>query len=184
VKEFWLWIPPKAKKVFTDKHWTDFTLNWLPLWGFVRLTWESVSKFDVYDKENKLIHSHKLLEVLNKKEDIYSKEWITLNNDEKQKILDILNEEIWEWSFLTKTYFQKSIIILAWVFMNFIFAIAIFSMLFMIWVKPIWINTKFPTNLELKMIPTMEQSIKIWLLEQKPWIILDPIEWSVASKAW
>lgn len=40
VEEFGLGIPPKAKKIFTDKHQTDYTLNWLPFGGFVRLKWE------------------------------------------------------------------------------------------------------------------------------------------------
>jgi regulator of sigma E protease len=31
VEEFGLGIPPKARKLFTDKHGTDYTLNWLPL---------------------------------------------------------------------------------------------------------------------------------------------------------
>lgn len=39
VDEFGIGLPPKAKKLFTyDK--TDFTLNWLPLGGFVKLAGE------------------------------------------------------------------------------------------------------------------------------------------------
>ena len=40
VEEFGLWIPPKAKTLFQDKKWTEYTLNWIPLGGFVRLKWE------------------------------------------------------------------------------------------------------------------------------------------------
>lgn len=51
VDEFWLWIPPRAKKIFTDKKWTLYSLNWLPLWGFVRLRWESKQLLkDKWDK--------------------------------------------------------------------------------------------------------------------------------------
>lgn len=37
VYEFGLGIPPKMMKVFSDKSGTIYTLNWLPLGGFVRL---------------------------------------------------------------------------------------------------------------------------------------------------
>lgn len=40
VLEFWLGIPPKIKKLFTDKKGTEYTLNAIPLWGFVRLKGE------------------------------------------------------------------------------------------------------------------------------------------------
>lgn len=41
VEEFGLWIPPRAKKIYRDNKWTDYTINWLPIWGFVKLKWES-----------------------------------------------------------------------------------------------------------------------------------------------
>ena len=41
VLEFWIWIPPKAFTVYKDKSWTEYTINWLPLWWFVRLKWEN-----------------------------------------------------------------------------------------------------------------------------------------------
>ena len=40
VKEFWLWIPPRAKTLWKDKSWTAYTLNWIPLGWFVVLKWE------------------------------------------------------------------------------------------------------------------------------------------------
>lgn len=40
VLEFWVWIPPKVKTMFKDKSWTEYTLNAIPLWGFVSLKWE------------------------------------------------------------------------------------------------------------------------------------------------
>jgi regulator of sigma E protease len=41
VREFWIGIPPKAKILWSDRHGTQYTLNWLPIWGFVRLEWEA-----------------------------------------------------------------------------------------------------------------------------------------------
>mgnify|MGYP001942974732 FL=1 len=58
VEEFGLWIPPKARELFTDKKWTKYTLNWLPLWGFVKLTWEAPNTFYVYDSEKKLYNNN------------------------------------------------------------------------------------------------------------------------------
>lgn len=47
VFEFGLGIPPRLRSLFTDKSGTEYTLNWLPLWGFVRL------KGDAYEDELK-----------------------------------------------------------------------------------------------------------------------------------
>lgn len=56
VFEFGLGIPPKAKKLWTDKSWTEYTLNWLPIWWFVRLKWENNHYFLIYDKDKNLIN--------------------------------------------------------------------------------------------------------------------------------
>ena len=40
VKEFWIWIPPRILTLWKDKDWTIYTLNLLPLGGFVRLKGE------------------------------------------------------------------------------------------------------------------------------------------------
>lgn len=37
VLEFGIGIPPRLKKLFRDKKGTEWTLNWLPIGGFVRL---------------------------------------------------------------------------------------------------------------------------------------------------
>ena len=141
VLEFGLGLPPKAKELFIDKFWTKYTLNWLPLWGFVRLDWE----------ENN-------------------------NNPPKKEELST--------KFYNKNYFQKSIILLAWVFMNFLLASIIFSILFFIWIKPIWINSVIPNNLNSKIIPTYDEAIKDWLLKKEDWIIIEPAKWSLAEKSW
>lgn len=139
VEEFWIWIPPKAKKLFKDKHWTIYTLNWLPLWGFVRLKWETG--------------------------------WQLIDKKDKEALINI-------------TPWKQMIIVLAWVFMNFLLAFIIFSILFFIWIKPIWINSKIETDLDLKLIPTYKQAIESWLLIKKSWIILTPVKWSIAEESW
>ena len=52
VKEFGIWIPPKATKIFTDASWTDYTLNRIPLWWFVRLKWEDPEWDDFLDPDS------------------------------------------------------------------------------------------------------------------------------------
>ena len=139
VEEFWLWLPPRAKKLFIDKKWTLFSLNWLPLWGFVKLYGEN-------------------------------SEWLKNKNNKEA----LINKPAW----------QQSIIILAWVFMNFLLASIIFSILFFIWIKPIWINTQIETNLNLKLIPTYQKAIDYGILLKKQWVLLWPIEDSIAEKSW
>ena len=43
VLEFGMWIPPKVATLRTDKSWTEYTLNAIPLWWFVRLKGEDPS---------------------------------------------------------------------------------------------------------------------------------------------
>ena len=51
VLEFGIGIPPRLKKIFRDKKWTDWTLNWLPIGGFVRLKWEDISSPESREKD-------------------------------------------------------------------------------------------------------------------------------------
>lgn len=37
VEEFGIGIPPRAATIFQDKSGTTYTLNWLPIGGFVKL---------------------------------------------------------------------------------------------------------------------------------------------------
>lgn len=52
VLEFGLGIPPKIKKIFTDKKWTKYTLNALPIGGFVRIDGEDISKPTAFNEWN------------------------------------------------------------------------------------------------------------------------------------
>lgn len=56
VEEFGIWIPPKIKTIYKDKKWTEYTLNALPFWGFVRPKWEDLNdESQIYDKDS--LHS-------------------------------------------------------------------------------------------------------------------------------
>ena len=50
VEEFGFGIPPRLAKVFTDKKGTDFTVNALPIGGFVRILGEDPTGEDAHKK--------------------------------------------------------------------------------------------------------------------------------------
>jgi regulator of sigma E protease len=114
VEEFGIGIPPRVKKVWQDKAGTIYTLNWLPIGGFVKMKGE---------------------------------------NTEIKSVKDID-------SLMQKSFWQQSGVILAGVFMNFVFAIVIFSILFMVGVEPLAVNTKFKTATETKLIPSFDEAVK------------------------
>jgi len=184
VEEFGLWIPPRAKKLFKDKKGTLFSLNWFPLWGFVKLTWESPSTFYVFDKKWAIYNNIDLEKDLKKDIQIFDKEWKEIWKTSKVQILKKLQENSADYNLSNKPAWQQAIIILAWVFMNFLLATLIFSILFFVWVKPIWVNTKIDTDRDIKIIPNYQQALESGLLIKNPWIILYPEEWSIAMQAW
>ncbi len=49
VLEFGIGIPPKMKKLFQDKKGTEYTLNWLPIGGFVRIKGEDPASPEASD---------------------------------------------------------------------------------------------------------------------------------------
>jgi regulator of sigma E protease len=65
VEEFGMGYPPRALRLFTDKAGTEYTINWLPFGGFVRLFGEDGEVPDV--KQQAFVHkkpSRKLMIVL------------------------------------------------------------------------------------------------------------------------
>ncbi|MCF7835457.1 site-2 protease family protein [Candidatus Gracilibacteria bacterium] len=92
VIEFGIGIPPKAYKLWTDKSGTEYTLNRLPLGGFVRLKGEDPK------------------------------------NPEEFKAKD---------SLITAKVRKKIIIMIAGVFVNFVFAWILFTTIFTVGTKPI-----------------------------------------------
>lgn len=184
VEEFGLGLPPKAKNLYKDKKGTQFTLNWLPLWGFVRLTWENPYAFDVFDENKKLYKSNELEKAIKEWKDVYTKDWQKLHKSEKEEILKKLEENKADYNLMKKPIWQQSIVILAWVFMNFLLAVFIFFVLFLFWVKPIWINDTIKMKDSLLLIPTFEEAIDKWIIYKASWVMLSPIKWSVAEQAW
>lgn len=183
VEEFWLGIPPRAKKLFRDKKGTLFSLNWLFLWWFVRLKWETPHSFKLYNKENKILWAKALEEALEKKQAIYFSDKTQIWETIRQEIIKKIQQNSDKDNLNMKPEWQQAIIMLAGIFMNFVLAFFIFFILFLIGVKPIWINTKIETTRQVKLIPTYSQALEIWLLEKKPGLILSPIANSLAEKS-
>jgi len=55
VLEFGIGIPPKLKTFYTDKSGTEYTINALPLGGFVRLKWEDPENSEEFNARDSLI---------------------------------------------------------------------------------------------------------------------------------
>ncbi|MDD2891544.1 MAG: M50 family metallopeptidase [Candidatus Gracilibacteria bacterium] len=52
VEEFGIGIPPRALQVGKDKSGTIYTLNWLPIGGFVKMKGEEISESGAHDKDS------------------------------------------------------------------------------------------------------------------------------------
>ncbi len=143
VLEFGIWIPPKVCKIWTDKSGTEYTLNLLPLGGFVRLKWE--------DQNNK--------------EEFYAAD-------------SLISAKLW----------KKIIIVCAGVFMNFLFAWLIFSVVFWKWIQPIWIipADKHVENNQSYLIPSVEfikeKNLIKWWIDSIKTIIAYVWTWTEAEK--
>lgn len=89
VLEFGIGLPPKALKLFQHKE-TEYTLNWLPIGGFVRLAGEETDP-TLWERINPLTHSH---------------------------------------MFFAKPAWQRALVVLAGVTMNFLIGILLFSVVY------------------------------------------------------
>jgi len=184
IEEFGLWIPPRAKKLWKNKDGTLFSLNWIPLGWFVKIAWESELFLSYYGKKWKILTQKWLLKKLHSWDEIYTKKWEKITKQERKFILARLeNQKDWK-NFYKKNIFAKSAVLLAGVIMNFLLAGVIFSILFMIWVKPVWINTFIETTTPSKIIPSYQDALEQWILIEWDGILLFPIEWSLAESAW
>jgi len=183
VEEFWLGIPPRAKKLWKDKQGTLFSLNWLPLGGFVKIAGENPNAFALYNKKWKLLSEKEIIDRIKKDKNIFDKVGEELKKREKKIILEKLKENSAPYNLSNKPAWQQSIIILAWVIMNFLLASVIFTGLFFFWVKPIGINDTIPIQTELKLIPTLEQAIENEVIIKNKWVYLYPVEGSIAEES-
>lgn len=54
VPEFWIWLPPRICTLRKDKKWTEYTLNWIPLWWFCSIEWDDPTDKNSYKNLNTL----------------------------------------------------------------------------------------------------------------------------------
>lgn len=123
VLEFGMGIPPKLGTMWTDKSGTEYTLNAIPLWGFVRLKGEDPSDPGTFKAKD---------------------------------------------SFIMASFLSKTIILLAGVTVNFIFAWFVLTMLFWKGVSPLMV---VPTNattahIESYLTPNIDFLMKKWYVDE------------------
>lgn len=136
VEEFGIGIPPKAKSLGRDKKWTEYTLNWLPIGGFVRIKGEDPGSEEALDSD----------------------------------------------SFSSKKWWARSLVLIAWVTMNFLLAIAILFWFFIAWASPISPNILLDNDYGSYFLPSFENGLKSGYIQHEG-ITLTPLSWSVASNA-
>jgi regulator of sigma E protease len=135
VEEFGIGIPPQARTLFTDKKGTDYTLNWLPIGGFVRILGE-----DPRDPVSK-----------NK------------------------------WSFITKPWLSRVIVLAAWVTMNFFLAFCIFTGLFLYGTSPMAIIPM--DDIHSRILPSAHEAIETGYLTHSG-LVVTPVKGSIAELSW
>lgn len=118
VLEFGMGIPPKIATLWTDKSGTEYTLNAIPLGGFVRLKGEDPTHPQTFRAQD---------------------------------------------SFIMASFLSKTIILLAWVTVNFFFAWWVLTMLFWRGISPLMIVPENSSTMEIKSYLTPTVS---FLLEQ------------------
>lgn len=134
VEEFGIGIPPRARRLFTDKKGTQYTLNYLPIWGFVRILGEDPRGPD----------------------------------------------STTEWSFITKPWISRVIVLVAGVTMNFVLAFAIFTGLFLYGVTPMAI---IPLEwYQSQILPSAHEAIENQYLTHS-WLTVTSISGSIADLA-
>ena len=122
VLEFWLGIPPKVATLWKDKSGTEYTLNAIPLGGFVRLKGEDPSDPATFKAKD---------------------------------------------SFVTASFISKTIILLAGVAVNFLFARGALTFLFTRGMQPLMIMPENANTNTVKsyLTPTMSFLIEKWLVD-------------------
>jgi len=137
VEEFGFGIPPRIKSVYRDKQGTDYTINALPIGGFVRILGED---------------SH---------------------SPDKDK----------KWAFITKKWYQRALVLVAWVTMNFILAWVIFSWLFAYGMRPVTVAPFSDNPTGSLFIPSFEEARDMGFVSFSG-ISFSPLTWGVAYNAW
>lgn len=135
VEEFGIGIPPRAKQLFSDKKWTTYTLNWLPIGWFVRIKGEDSSSLEASEND----------------------------------------------SFSAKKWWARSLVLIAWVAMNFLLAWVIFSWLLWHGSSPLAVNFLLPSNYGSYFLPSIDESFDSGYLKHEG-IELEPIPWGPAEK--
>ena len=143
VLEFGMGIPPKVLTLWTDKSGTEYTLNAIPLWWFVRLKWEDPSD-----------------------------QWTFKAKD----------------SFVMASFRAKTLILFAWVTVNFLFAWFVFTLLFWRWISPLMIvpENSSTSNINSYLTPTTTFLVEKWYITTPsvPLEVKNVVSWWLGNSIW
>lgn len=130
VLEFGLGIPPKVATLWKDKSGTEYTLNAIPLGGFVRLKGEDPSDPETFKAKD---------------------------------------------SFITASFLSKTLILLAWVTVNFLFAWGVLTFLFTRGMSPLMIlpDNATDSTVHSYLTPTVSFLMERWLIDE--WVIQEVV---------
>lgn len=137
VLEFGIGIPPKAKTLGLDKKGTEYTLNWLPIGGFVRINWEDPGSEEAKDRD----------------------------------------------AFSSKKWWARSLVLVAWVTMNFLLAFFVFFGLLFSGSHPLGPNSFTQKDYHSYFLPSLQDSLDSGYVSQSG-ITISAVTWSVAMAAW
>jgi membrane-associated protease RseP (regulator of RpoE activity) len=98
----------------------------------VRLKGENIQTFELYDEHKKLLNNEEIESKIINSQQIFDKQGNLVETMFYEEILSKLRENTSKDSLLTKPYYQQAIIVLAGIFMNFLLAWIIFSVLFFV----------------------------------------------------
>lgn len=136
VMEFGFGLPPRIARLYKDKEWTEYTVNLLPIWGFVRILWEDPTGPDARKK----------------------------------------------WAFMTRPWWARMIVLVAWVTMNFILAFVIFFGLFSQGTSPIAVNPLSDEATHSFFLPSFNEAIAMGYVTYD-WVKISALSGSIAETA-
>lgn len=184
VDEFWLGIPPRAKKLWTNKTGTLFSLNWIPLGWFVKIAGESEPYLKYFNSQWQELPLVVLKNLLRDETDIFDSYGKKISSPERKYISAHIKNQSTGNNFYEKNIFQKTLVLLAGVIINFLLAGVIFTWLFWHGIQPAGINTILPSSYESQIIPTLNDAIERNIILKWSGVLLYPVKDSLAQQAW
>lgn len=88
-----------------------------------------------------------------------------------------------KWAFMTKRWYARAIVLVAWVTMNFFLAYVLFFGMLVSWVKPLSINPLSELPTYSYFLPSFDEAVDRKIISHSG-IILEPLTGSIAEQSW